>query len=200
MAELTGRVFMRTALLLGAAALLPNVAFADAAIEAAAKPYFVLGGSLAALVLLGIGSFLLIKALRYRRLATAAAQWPTAEGRVIAADVIRRASKSDDEFDSYTPKVRYVYAVNGAQYVSDLVRIGLADFGYASEQQARDHMARYPVGAVVAVRHDPQSPELAVLEIGQLGATRYLLAGSLLAVVGIGAVVFAIWSTTLPVQ
>jgi len=39
-----------------------------------------------------------------------------------------------------------------------------------------------------------------VLEIGQVGATRYLIAGGLLAAVGVGAVVFAIWSATLPVR
>jgi hypothetical protein len=50
---------------IGAAALLPGRAFADAAIDGAVKPYFVLGGWLAALVFLGIGSFLLAKALRY---------------------------------------------------------------------------------------------------------------------------------------
>ena len=60
--------------------------------------------------------------------------------------------------------------------------------------------ALFSVGATVAVRYHPQEPELAVLEIGQVGAARYLLAGSLLAGVGVAAVVFAIWSATLPVR
>jgi hypothetical protein len=188
------------AIALAAGAFAPSRAFADSAIDPAVKPYFVLGGWVAALLFLGIGFFLLSRALQHRRMAAAAVQWPTTEGTVITAKVVKHTSKSDDEFDSYTPKVRYAYAVNGAHYVSDLVRIGLADIGYIREQQARDHLARYPVGATVAVRYDPQEPELAVLEIGQVGAARYLLAGGLLAAVGIAAVVFAIWSATLPVR
>jgi hypothetical protein len=50
------------------------------------------------------------------------------------------------------------------------------------------------------VRYDPQNPRSAVLEIGQVGAGRYLFAGALLAGVGLGAVVFAIWSATLPTR
>ena len=127
-------------------------------------------------------------------------RWPVAEGVVVAAEVVKRTSKSDDEFDSYIPKVRYAYTVNGVGYEGDVIRIGLADLGYVSEKQARDHVARYPVGATIAVRYDPQNLQRAVLEIGQLGAARYLLAGTLFAGVGVGALVFAIWSATLPVR
>jgi hypothetical protein len=182
------------------AMLAPSSAFAEGVIEAAVKPYFVLGGWLAALVFLSIGFVLLSKAIHYRRVAAAAVQWPVAAGMVLAAEVIKRASKSDDEFDSYLPKVRYAYSVNGIGYEGDVVRIGLEDLGYFQEKQACDHLARYPVGAATAVRYDPQNPQSAVLEIGQVGATRYLFAGTLLAGVGLGALVFAIWSATLPVR
>ena len=191
-------------LLLGAvvalAALVPNGAFGDSAIDPAAKPYFVLGGWLVALLFLGIGFFLLSKAIHYRRMAAALMQWPVVEGVVLATGVIKRTSKSDDEFDSYVPSVNYAYPVNGVRYEGDRIRIGLEERGYIREQQARDHMARYPVGAAIAVRYDPKQPETAVLELGQVGAARYLFAGCLLAAVGIGAVVFAIWSATLPVR
>ncbi|HLG83256.1 MAG TPA: DUF3592 domain-containing protein [Bradyrhizobium sp.] len=178
----------------------PGCALADSAIDRAVKPYFVGGGWLAALVFLGIGFVLLSRAMRYRRAAAAAMQWPVADGVVLATDIVKRISKSDDEFDSYVPRVRYAYTVDGVRREGDVIRIGLGDLGYVREQQARDHLARYPVGASIAVRYDPQQPQAAVLEIGQLGATRYLLAGGLLGAVGVGAVVFAIWSATLPVQ
>ena len=55
-------------------------------------------------------------------------------------------------------------------------------------------------GATIAVRYDPQNLQRAVLEIGQLGAARYLFAGTLFAGVGVGALAFAIWSATLPVR
>ncbi len=179
---------------------MPDWAFAGSAIDRAAKPYFVLGGWLAALLFLSIGLVLLSKAMHFRRVATAAVEWPVAEGVVLATDVIKRTSKSDDEFDSYIPRVSYAYAVNGVRYEGDRIRIGLKERGYIREQQARDHVARHPVGAAIAVRYDPKRPESAVLELGQVGAARYLFAGSLLAAVGAGAVVFAIWSATLPVH
>ena len=180
--------------------LAPGCALADSAIDRTAKPYFVLGGWLAALVFLGIGFVLLSKAIRYRRAAAAAVRWPVAEGVVLAVDVIKRMSKSDDEFDSYIPRVSYAYTANSVTYEGDVIRIGLEDLGYIKEKQARDHMARYPVGAAIAVRYDPQNPLSAVLEIGQVGAARYLFAGTLLAGVGLGALVFAIWSMSLPAR
>jgi Protein of unknown function (DUF3592) len=180
--------------------LAPSSAFAGSAIDRAVKPYFVLGGGLAALIFLSIGFVLLAKAIHYRGVAAAAVRWPVAEGVVVAAEVVKRTSKSDDEFDSYLPRVRYAYTANGVGYEGDVIRIGLEDIGYFKETQARDHMARYPVGAATAVRYDPQNPRSAVLEIGQVGAGRYLFAGALLAGVGLGAVVFAIWSATLPTR
>jgi hypothetical protein len=194
------RIRLQLCVVVAIAVLVPDSALADSAIDRAVKPYFVLGGSLAALIFLSIGFVLLAKATHYRRVAAAAVQWPVAEGVVLAADVIKRTSKSDDEFDSYIPRVRYAYTANGVGYEGDVIRIGLEDIGYFKETQARDHMARYPVGAATAVRYDPQNPRSAVLEIGQVGAGRYLFAGVLLAGVGLGAVVFAIWSATLPTR
>jgi len=178
----------------------PDIALADSAIDAAVKPYFVLGGWLGALVFLSIGFFLLSKAIHTRRLAAAAVQWPVAEGTVIAAEIIKRTSKSEDEFDSYIPRVRYAYTANGVRREGDAIRIGLEDMGYIQERQASDHMARYPVGATIAVRYDPQNPEQAVLETGQVGAGRKLFAGTILAGIGVAAIVFAIWSASLPVR
>ena len=54
-------------------------------IDAAIKPYFVLGGLVAALVLLGIGMLISWAALGKRRTAELAMGWPTTDGRVIAA-------------------------------------------------------------------------------------------------------------------
>jgi hypothetical protein len=56
-------------------------AFADSVIDAAIKPYFVLGGMATALVFLGIGYFISAKAIRNRRMAMAAEQWPTTEAK-----------------------------------------------------------------------------------------------------------------------
>src|SRR5579872_3866059 len=57
------------------AVLVPDWAFAGSAIDRAAKPYFVLGGWLAALLFLSIGLVLLSKAMHFRRVAAAAVEW-----------------------------------------------------------------------------------------------------------------------------
>jgi hypothetical protein len=180
--------------------LAPGNAFADSAIDPQVKPYFVLGGLLTALVFSGIGYYLLSKALHLRRQAAAAEHWPTAIGTVIAADIEKRVSKSQDEFDTFVPQVRYAYLVNGSHREGRVIRFGLDGMGYVVEKQARDHIARYPVGATVPVRYDPQDPEQAVLETGQIGAGRNMFAGSIFAGLGVAAIVFAIWSASLPVQ
>jgi hypothetical protein len=182
------------------AMLAPERAFADSAIDRSVKPYFVLGGGPAALVFLGIGLFLLSRAIHFRRLAAAAVHWPTTEGTVIATDVIKRVATSDDDYDRYVPHVSYAYTANGVGREGNVIRIGLGDLGYLREEQAREHLARYPLGATIAVRYDPQKREQATLEVGRAGAARYFLAGTLLAGVGVGALVFAIWSASLPVR
>ena len=68
------------------------------------------------------------------------------------------------------------------------------------ENKAREHIARYPVGATVPVRYDPDNPDQAVLEIGQVGVTRKIFAGAIFAAFGVAAVVFTIWSATLPTR
>ena len=77
--------------------LAPELALADSAIDAGVQPYFIFGGWGTALVFLGIGCFILQKALQNRRMAEAAMQWPTTDGMVVSAAVIKRVSKSQDE-------------------------------------------------------------------------------------------------------
>jgi hypothetical protein len=48
------------------------------------------------------------------------------------------------------------------------------------------------------VRYDPRQPEHAVLETGQMGVTRRILAGSLIVGIGVAAIVFAVFIAGLP--
>jgi hypothetical protein len=192
----------RPAALLPIAAIIftPERALADSAIDAAIKPYFVIGGWATALLFLGIGSLLLPKAIRNLRLSAAAAQWPTADGTIISADIVKRVSKSDDAPDYFVPQIRYAYKANGIRRQGDVIRIGLGDMGYPKEKRAREHIALYPIGAIIPVRYDPQNPEYAVLESGQIGVTRKILAGSIFVGIGMAAIVFAIWTAGLPTR
>jgi hypothetical protein len=178
--------------------LAPGSALADSAIDPATKPYFVLGGWVTALLFLGVGFFVLLKAIRNRRTAEAATQWPTADGTVISAAVVKRVSKSGDGFDHFVPQIRYAYEVNGIRRQTDVIRVGLSDMGYREEKKAREHIALYPVGTAIPVRYDPRNPEHAVLETGQIGLARTMLAGCIFASLGIAAIVFAVWIASLP--
>ena len=197
----TGYFHLLAAVLAAAAcAVAPGHALAASVIDAAIKPYFVLGGLVAALVFLGIGMLISWAALGKRRTAELAMGWPTTDGRVIAAEVIKRASRSQDEFDAFVPRVRYEYVANGVRREGEIVRIGLDETGYVSEKQAREHMARYSVGAAVAVRYDPETPQHAVLETGHVGVTSRIYAGFIFIGLGIASIVFAVWIASLPAR
>jgi len=115
-------------------------------------------------------------------------------------EVIKHVSRSQDEFDTFVPRIRYEYVANRVRCEGEIIRIGLDEAGYLSEKQAREHMARYCVGATVAVRYDPETPQHAVLETGHVGLTSRIFAGLIFIGLGIAAVVFAVWIVILPTR
>lgn len=177
----------------------PAPAFAAAVVDAAAKPYMVGGGWIVGLIFAGLGGFLLRKGIAYRRSAEAMSAWQTVEGEVLESTVRKRVDRGYDSADitRYIPEVRYAYKLGGIAREGATIRIGLGDFGYMSEQQAREHAGRYPAGARVAVRCDPQDPDAAVLEAGQVGGGNKVVAGSIFLLLGLSAAVFAIWISGL---
>ena len=55
-------------------------------------------------------------------------------------EVIKHVSRSQDEFDTFVPRIRYEYVANRVRCEGEIIRIGLDEAGYLSEKQARDHM------------------------------------------------------------
>jgi hypothetical protein len=152
-----------------------------------------------AIFFISIGAILIRKGNRYLRSAAAAGQWPIVRGKVISSDVVRRVEKTQDGPSVlFIPAVHYLYDADGVRRDGRTIRTGLEDRGYLIEQQARDHVAKYPAGSKVPVRYDPQNPTEAVLELGQIGAGNNLLAGILLTLVGIAAVAFTVFSVVVP--
>jgi hypothetical protein len=197
----TGHVHLLAAVLAAAACVVaPGRALAASVIDAAIKPYFVLGGFMAALVFLGIGVLISWAALSKRRMAELAMRWPMTDGTVISTEVIKRVSRSQDEFDTFVPRVRYEYVANGVRCGGEIIRIGLDETGYISEKQACEHVARYSAGATVSVRYDPETPKRAVLETGYVGVTSRILAGFIFIGLGVASVVFAVWIASLPTR
>ena len=176
----------------------PESALANSAVDATFHPKLLLYGWFIALVFLGLGFLTLRRAICDRRAATAVEQWPTTTGTVIAADVTERLHEAELSFCYFVPQVRYEYVAYGVRRQGDLIRIGLDDTGYRKEKNARDHIALYPVGAVIAVRYNPQDPEHAVLEIGEVGVNKSMLVGALFTGLGIAILLIAIGTTSLP--
>ena len=85
----------------------------------------------------------------------AARHWPVARARVICSK-INRNSKG-----GRWATVRYAYEVRGAQHQS--TRLSFVQTNL-SGPQADAVLARYPSGAEVEVRYDPDRPAYAVLE------------------------------------
>ncbi len=170
-------------------------ALAESAVDAAAKPYMVAGGWLVGLVFLALGAFLVRKGIGYRRIAESISGWPVIGGKVIESGIKKRVDKSSEgpDITRYIPQVRYAYTVGGVVHEGATIRIGLADFGYAIEQRAREHVGRYPAGTAVSVRYDPANPKTAVLEAGQVGGGNKIFAGAIFLALAPGALVFAIW-------
>ena len=174
-------------------------ALAEATIDAAAKPYFVAGGVIAAVFFISVGAMLIRKGNRYLRIAAATAQWPIVTGEVVSTDVVKRIDRTQDGPSTYfVPQVHYVYHADGVRRDGSVIRVGMENSGYPLERQAREYLARYLAGSKVPVRYDPQAPENAVLEPGQVGGGRNLLAGILLLLVGIAGVAFTVFSIVTP--
>ena len=100
---------------------------------------------------------------------------------------MRHSTSTDsegDRTDSYTPHVRYTYRANEADYAGDKITFGFVT-GYGSEFKGNAILAKYPVGAQVAVYYDPAAPDKAVLERKAGGATAGMIIGIALSVIAV---------------
>ena len=86
-----------------------------------------------------------------------ARDWPTNQGRVVSADI--KVEHDSESGSSYTPQIRYRYAINGIEYQCDRIRFG---FTTASNGNARRVVDRYRPDSSVVVHFNPDSPAQAV--------------------------------------
>jgi hypothetical protein len=115
----------------------------------------------ATIALLGAGA--LIYTLLQLRHAAASERWPSVEGRILASSVRTRHRVKHGPV--YEPDVKYEYRVGDTAHRADRVQFVQRSFPW--EDQAQEVVDRYPVGATVTVRYDPQRPKRAVLEPGR---------------------------------
>lgn len=100
------------------------------------------------------------------RNARASASWPTVQGMITETDL---EFSTDEDGDTWTPRVAYTYLVNGISYENFTIKFG--ETSYGSESTAREVLVRYPVGQAVTVYYDPADPDRAVLEPGVSGGS-----------------------------
>lgn len=99
------------------------------------------------------------------RKASMAAGWPTAPA-TIQASSVRENIETDAEGDTetaYYPNVHYSYAVDGQTYTGDRIEFG-GKPRFARLSAAEAVCDRYPHGATVPVRYNPDQPGESVLE------------------------------------
>lgn len=175
-----------------------NDALAETTIDSGARPYFIAGGVIAAILFTSIGAMLIRKGNRYLRVGADVSQWPIVTGKVVSSEVVKRIDKTGDGPTTvFVPHVLYAYNPDGVRRDGRFIQIGLEERGCAGKL-ARDYVDKYSVGSRVPVRYDPQNPANAVLEPGQIGGGSNLLAGILLALVGLGGVAFTVFAIVTP--
>lgn len=183
------------ALTLTLPAQMDHVAARTSAVDVAAKPYMILGGIVAGLGFLILGIVYLSRGISRRQMAARSQQWPVTEGRIHSASV-KTEMRSDSEgsrMKVYVPEASYSYAVAGENYEGNVIRFGVEQFGYAVVAPAQKHIELYRAGAAVPVHYDPNDPSTAVLEPGESGGLRNLIAGAMFLLIGIFGSVFTVW-------
>jgi hypothetical protein len=87
----------------------------------------------------------------------------------------------------HKPVVKYQYSVEGMEYTGSRIAFGAMN---SAPSAANAVVARYPSGASVTVRYDPEKPAEAVLETNTGG-------GGLLMVLGVGFLIFSVGSAVM---
>src|SRR5260221_4104665 len=101
--------------------------------------------------------------LGYRNYVHQAAKWPTVRGKVETSTTESYVTREDNREEThYAPVVEYVYQVQGHDYRSRQIGLGVAVEG--SQFIADKIAAKYPQGSDVTVHYNPDNPSNAALE------------------------------------
>jgi hypothetical protein len=125
--------------------------------------------------MVALGLILLLVGLVTLRDTITSLRWSRTTGQIVASDV-RREERFEEQI-VFRPQVTYTYACGGGTLTGR--KIAFAEKLYHSEAAARKAIKRYPVGMVVTVLYNPDSPTEAVLERkGALAGIIFLLLGA----------------------
>ena len=126
----------------------------------------------------------------------AAAEWPTAPGRIVESTFEVEVGLRTRTVRTY---VDYTYTVGGTSFRGGRLRFGPTVRGVfasadAMRAQAQEERARFAPGREVEVRYNPRRPGLAVLETGS-SSQLWLWVGVELIGVAVGALL--LWASHL---
>jgi len=146
------------------------------------------------LILGGVGLGLLLFGRSARRKALASQSWPTVAGMVTESEVKVTEQTSGSGMDAeqtthYKPVVKYQYSVEGMEFTGSRIAFGAMNSAHSA---ANAVVARYPAGASVTVRYDPEKPAEAVLETKTGGGAMLMVLGVMFLIFGVGSAVMGI--------
>ena len=123
-------------------------------------------------VCLGGGLYLVYSMVSSLRAATATRRWPMVQGTIIRTWVEHTPPLPRNAYCWVKPKVSYRFEVDGKAYTAEHVDFNGSGSYQVSKfdiklDEAERFLAKFPVGAVVTVYHNPRVPSLATLEVGQ---------------------------------
>jgi hypothetical protein len=98
------------------------------------------------------------------RLARESVTWPHADGRIVSSEVETHSSKKST---THGAEIRYEFTVNGTTVTGK--RVAYGDYRSSDSSHAKEIVARYPAGKIVAVAYRPRDPTQCVLEPGVNG-------------------------------
>jgi len=108
--------------------------------------------------------------------AKAAAAWPSAAGKILAAEIVvdESGAGGEDGTTWYNPVVTYAYEVAGTEFQGRRLRFGNPHC--SSRKKAEAAIAPYTIGSSVVVHYSPERPDEAVLETGKPSPIYLILA------------------------
>ncbi|WP_314951580.1 DUF3592 domain-containing protein [Bradyrhizobium cosmicum] len=134
-------------------------------------------------LVVGFGAFGLVIALMayaMRRQASMAMRWPIVPGTIKLSEIeqYHEASEPGEARGSemFGKRVTYTYLYQNVSYTNECARVA-AGTPSASDQMLKKLMSRYPDGATVKVRVNPDNPAEATLDASRGGRVAFVLWG-----------------------
>lgn len=112
--------------------------------------------------------------------------WPETPG-VVTASFVHEYTEIDDSEPAFTPRIGYIYTVDGKTYSNDLISFKFNSMRNRSEKTkswAETVISDYPIGSAVTVYYNPANPQISVLQKGA-AADWKIFFGSLFIIIGV---------------